>query len=93
MPIELEAKVPVATQLPRACDPDLLRRQVWSEPLRQVAHLYGISAVALAKRCKRMNIRCLVVDIGQREKASCSKRSHRRCTPPLLPFALPAACA
>jgi hypothetical protein len=34
----------------------LLREQVWAEPLSRVARKYGVSGVALAKRCKKMGI-------------------------------------
>jgi hypothetical protein len=33
-----------------------LREEVWKDPVRVVARRYGISDVALAKRCKRLGI-------------------------------------
>jgi hypothetical protein len=33
-----------------------LHRQVWAEPMRTVAKKYGISDVALAKRCRKWGI-------------------------------------
>jgi hypothetical protein len=35
---------------------DELYNLVWSKPMRQVAGRYGISDVALAKICKKLNI-------------------------------------
>jgi hypothetical protein len=33
-----------------------LHSQVWAEPMRSVAKKYGISEVALAKRCRKWGI-------------------------------------
>jgi hypothetical protein len=33
-----------------------LHAQVWAEPMRTVAKKYGMSDVALAKRCRKMGI-------------------------------------
>ncbi len=41
----------------RIWDRDLLEKQVWSEPIRQLAKKYGVSDVAIHKRCKKMGIK------------------------------------
>jgi Zn-dependent peptidase ImmA (M78 family) len=40
----------------RIWDRDLLEKQVWSEPIRQLAKKYGVSDVAIHKHCKKMGI-------------------------------------
>lgn len=43
-------------KLARTWDRDLLEKQVWSEPIRQLAKKYGVSDVAIHKQCKKMGI-------------------------------------
>jgi predicted transcriptional regulator of viral defense system len=45
-----------ADEHPRVWDRNLLLQEVWSEPLKHVARRYGVSDVALAKRCKKLDI-------------------------------------
>jgi predicted transcriptional regulator of viral defense system len=45
-----------ADERAREWDRDALQREVWSEPLKHVARKYGVSDVALAKRCKKLDI-------------------------------------
>lgn len=40
----------------RTWDFEVLRQEVWAEPLRVVARRYGVSDVALAKRCRKLGI-------------------------------------
>lgn len=46
--------VPVPT---RVWDREVLEKQVWSEPIRQLARKYGVSDVAIHKHCKKMGIK------------------------------------
>jgi hypothetical protein len=41
----------------RVWDHDVLQKQVWSEPIRQLAKKYGVSDVAIHKHCKKMGIK------------------------------------
>jgi predicted transcriptional regulator of viral defense system len=55
VPVEL----PIGEEAPkpeRIWDRDLLEKQVWSEPIRQLAKKYGVSDVAIHKHCKKMGI-------------------------------------
>jgi hypothetical protein len=40
----------------RIWDRDTLAKEVWSEPIRQLARKYGVSDVAIHKHCKKMGI-------------------------------------
>lgn len=41
---------------PRVYDRDVLYREVWADPVRTVAARYGVSDVALAKTCRRLQV-------------------------------------
>jgi predicted transcriptional regulator of viral defense system len=41
----------------RVWDREVLEKQVWSEPVRQLARKYGVSDVAIRKHCKKMGIK------------------------------------
>jgi predicted transcriptional regulator of viral defense system len=40
----------------RVWDREVLEKEVWSEPIRQLAKKYGVSDVAIHKHCKKMGI-------------------------------------
>jgi predicted transcriptional regulator of viral defense system len=41
----------------RVWDREVLEKEVWSEPIRQLAKKYGVSDVAVHKHCKKMGIK------------------------------------
>jgi Zn-dependent peptidase ImmA (M78 family) len=41
----------------RVWDREVLEKEVWVEPIRQLAKKYGVSDVAIHKRCKKMGIK------------------------------------
>jgi predicted transcriptional regulator of viral defense system len=41
----------------RVWDREVLEKEVWSEPIRQLAKKYGVSDVAIHKHCKKMGIK------------------------------------
>ena len=51
---------------------------VWSKPMVKVAQEFGVSDRAVAKYCKRQNIRCRRAAIGKRRKPE-AKLSYRYC--------------
>jgi Zn-dependent peptidase ImmA (M78 family) len=38
-------------------DREVLSKQVWAEPIRQLAKKYGVSDVAIHNRCKKMGVK------------------------------------
>ncbi len=53
---EVDGEADVSARPLRIWDRDLLEKQVWSEPIRQLAKKYGVSDVAIHKHCKKMGI-------------------------------------
>ena len=47
---------PVAGRLRARYDREVLYDRVWQAPLRTVAREYGVSDVALAKTCRKLNV-------------------------------------
>ena len=54
--MELLEEHEVPPQPGRIWDRDTLAREVWVEPIRQLAKKYGVSDVAIHKHCKKMGI-------------------------------------
>lgn len=58
-----------------------LYEQVWSQPMREVAKLYGVSDVALAKTCRKLAVPVPGVGYWARKRAG--RRTHRTPLPKL----------
>jgi predicted transcriptional regulator of viral defense system len=57
-PVEIETGEEDPSPKPaRVWDREVLEKQVWSEPIRQLAKKYGVSDVAIHKHCKKMGIK------------------------------------
>jgi predicted transcriptional regulator of viral defense system len=73
-PAKLTEEAKEAPGPARVWDREVLEKEVWSEPIRQLAKKYGVSDVAIHKHCKKMGSSFPAVATGLRRPAKRSRR-------------------